>query len=126
MGDHRLGLGAHVTLRIFEALLVHLHNGLADAGHEGRDGGDQADGEKVVARAGQVGGDSEVGGDALGEVGGELVDDVDAPGEGEEGNGEVDGGGVDWLAGGVVSCVPFTIFRSVCKVTYTMFAVLFD
>ena len=67
------------------------------AGGDGGEGGEEAEGEEVVGGAGEVGGGGEVGGDAGGE--GEGGEDVDAVGEGEEGDGEVDGCWVDWFAG---------------------------
>lgn len=71
--------------------------GLCAAGGDGGERGEEAEGEEVVGGAGEVGGGREGGGYAGWE--GECGEDVDAVGEGEEGDGEVDGRWVDWLTG---------------------------
>lgn len=101
--DHRVrnrGLDLRfqgLAVGFVHALLLEELHGLGAAGGDGGEGGEEAEGEEVVGGAGEVGGGGEVGGDAGGE--GEGGEDVDAVGEGEEGDGEVDGCWVDWFAG---------------------------
>lgn len=95
------------------------------AGGDGGEGGEEAQGEEVVGGAGEVGGGGEVGGDAGGE--GEGGEDVDAVGEGEEGDGEVDGCWVDWFAGRFgqyVNGLGERSGRAVWEEAYDMVAVL--
>jgi len=80
-----------------ETLLVDGFFGLADARDDSGDGGEEAQGEAEVGGASHVVGDGEGGGYGGGEVGGEEVEDVEADGEADEGDGEVDRGGVDGL-----------------------------
>ena len=93
--DHRaLLLARGVLLPRPAVLLDHAHE-LDVAGHDGRDGGDERAAHEEVGGAGHV--ELRVGGaearceEAGFDIGGRQgVDDVDAPGEDVEGDGEVD------------------------------------
>ena len=102
MGNGPLDLRHHVILR--HPILIlrpwspilrdHAHE-LDVAGHDGGHGGDEARAQEEVGEARDVGeglGRGEAGGEEIGAEGdrGEEVEDVEAPGEGVEGDWEVD------------------------------------
>lgn len=86
------------------------------AGHDGRDGGEEAGAEHEVAETGDVeegGGGGEAGGEEVGlDVGCcEGVEDVEAPCEHVEGDGEVDYG---WVEGKSIRSVSNVALFFVC------------
>ena len=92
MRQRRLELWAHGLSVGFESLVAVLHlDELLGTGQDGWDGGDEADGLQVVRATADV---RERGADAFDErgeleLGGYGIEDVEAPGEREEGNGEM-------------------------------------
>ena len=102
-GNHAALLFASGILFPRATILLDHADELNVAGHDGRDGGENAGAEEEVGKTGHV----EEGGwvvEAGGEegrldVGGcEEVEDVKGPGGHVEGDGEVDDGRVDWMA----------------------------
>lgn len=94
--------GFGLGLKGFAVGLVHALFGehldrLAAASDDSGDGGDQTEREQVVARAGKVGARWQSIGESIWEVATKAVQDVEAVTEREEGEGEVDGCGVDWF-----------------------------
>lgn len=98
MSNHSFGLLLQrLAVGLVQALLGEQLHRLLAARHDGRDGGDQAEREQVVGGAREVVGRREGIGDGIGEVAAQAVQDVEAVAEREEGDGEVDGSGVDGL-----------------------------
>jgi hypothetical protein len=98
VSNHSLGLLLQrLAVGLVQALLGEQLHRLLAAGHDCRDGGDQAEREQVVGGAREVVGRREGVGDGIGEVTAQAVQDVEAVAQREEGDGEVDGGGVDGL-----------------------------
>lgn len=98
MSNHSFGLLLQrLAVGLVQALFGEQLHRLLAAGHDGWDGGDQAEREQVVGGAREVVGRREGVGDGIGEVAAQAVQDVEAVAEREEGDREVDGGGVDGL-----------------------------
>ena len=97
-----------LAVGLVHALLGEQLHRLLAARHDCRDGGDQAEREQVVGGAGEVVSGRQGIGDDIGEVAAQAVQDVEAVAEREEGDGEVDGSGVDGLpVRELVSCETF-------------------
>ena len=95
---HGLGLQLQrLAVGLVHALLGEQLHRLLAARHDCWDGGDQAEREQVVGGAREVVGRREGIGDGIGKVAAQAVQDVEAVAEREEGDGEVDGSGVDGL-----------------------------
>lgn len=98
MSNHSLGLELQrLAVGLVHALLGEQLHRLLAARHDCWDGGDQAERKQVVGGARKVVGRREGIGDGIGEVAAQAVQDVEAVAEREEGDGEVDGSGVDGL-----------------------------
>ena len=98
MSNHGFGLQLQrLAVGLVHALLGEQLHRLLAAGHDCWDRGDQAEREQVVGGARKVVGRREGIGDGIGEVAAQAVQDVEAVAEREEGDGEVDGSGVDGL-----------------------------
>lgn len=101
MQERQLELGLHRLVVSLEGLPSALHlDELLTTREHSRDGCDKADDLHVVCAAADV---WQRGADVLDEsgeleLGGCGIEDIEAPGEGEEGDGEVHGGGVEWVA----------------------------
>lgn len=86
MTRHRLDLRAQSATLIVQTGFRNQKNGLLAAGEDGRDGGEETEGEEVGRQSGGFRGGGRVG-RQQGEV--EVGEDIEGVGEDEEGDGEV-------------------------------------
>lgn len=88
------------ALALGQSLLLNGRHHLLNPGHGGGNSGDEAEAQQEVRSAGEVGGRGERVGDEAREAWAHGIKQVEADGEGEEGKGPVDRGGVEGLLGG--------------------------